>query len=149
MKNLISGAFAKTGLGLGVMLVAGLTGCSPEVPPQATASAVSVSEPPAAPVAVQDDYVYYPGYEVYYSSNRHEYRYQDGGSWVTRSTPPHVSADVLFASPSVRVDFHDSPERHHAEVVRSYPKNWRPAANAPDNRDDRKEGKDDDRKDRH
>jgi len=73
-----------------------------------------------------DDYVYYPGYEVYYSSNRHSYVYRDGRNWVTRPAPPRVAIDVLLASPSVRVDFHDAPAQHHANVVKSYPKNWRP-----------------------
>ena|SRR5256885_212767 len=77
-------------------------------------------------VVVQDDYVYYPGYQVYYSNNRHQYIYLEGSSWVTRPAPPHVSVDVLFASPSVRVDFHDSPAAHHSTIVRTYPKSWAP-----------------------
>ena len=71
----------------------------------------------------QDDHVYYPGYQVYYSNNRHQYIYRDGRSWVSRPAPPRVSADVLFTSPSVRLDFHDSPSIHHASVVKQYPKN--------------------------
>ena len=87
-------------------------------------------------VAMQDDYVYYPGYQVYYSSYRHQYVYQDGRSWVSRSVPPRVSADKLFASPSVKVDFHDSPANHHAEIVKQYPKQWAPASNG-DSHDER------------
>ena len=84
----------------------------------------------------EDDYDYYPGYEVYYARNRHEYVYREGNAWVHRPQPPGVSANVLLAAPSVRVDFHDSPERHHDAVVRSYPKNW----HQPDDKknDDRK-----------
>src|ERR1035437_1129239 len=70
-------------------------------------------EPPSvyveSEVVVQPEYVYYPGYQVYYSSNTRQYVYLDGRSWVSRPAPPRVSADVLFASPSVRLDFHDSP----------------------------------------
>ncbi len=77
-------------------------------------------------VAVQPDYVYYPGYEVYYSGNTRQYVYRDGRSWVSRGAPPRVSADVLFASPSVRLDFHDHPSNHHATVARQYPRNWAP-----------------------
>lgn len=73
---------------------------------------------------VRDDYLYYPGQQVYYSSNRRQYIYQDGGAWVTRSSPPRVSAGVLLASPSVRLDFHDSPQSHHSSVVRQYPRQW-------------------------
>lgn len=95
------------------------------------------------PVAVEDDYVYYPGYQVYYSSNRHQYVYRDGRSWVSRPAPPRVSADVLFASPSVRVDFHDSPANHHAQVVKQYPKHWAPAES---NRGNQTQGRGDDKK---
>lgn len=73
-------------------------------------------------VAAQDDYVYFPDYQVYYSGYRHQYVYLDGRSWVSRPAPPHVSANVLFASPSVKVDFHDSPANHRAEMVRQFPK---------------------------
>ena len=89
------------------------------------------------------DYVYYPGYEIYYSSSHHNYRFRDGNAWVTRSAPPHVSVDVLFAAPSVRMDFHDAPERHHENIIRSYPKNWAPPGKGRGDRDERK----DDRKD--
>ena len=77
-------------------------------------------------VVVQDDYVYYPGYQVYYSSNRRQYIYPEGRSWVSRPVPPRVSVNALFASPSVRLAFHDSPANHHATVVRQYPRQWAP-----------------------
>jgi hypothetical protein len=76
-------------------------------------------------VVVHGGYVYYPGYQVYYSSNTRQYVYQEGSAWVTRPTP-HVSVDVLFASPSVTLDFSDAPAAHHATVVKQYPKNWAP-----------------------
>jgi hypothetical protein len=82
-------------------------------------------------VVVQDDYVYYPGYEVYYSNSRRQYTYRDGRSWVWRPAPPRVSAEVLLASPSVRLDFHDAPSVHHAKVVRQYPKHWAPPGPGP------------------
>ena len=90
--------------------------------------------------AVQDDYVYYPGYQVYYSSNRRQFTYLEGRSWVSRPAPPRVSVDVLFASPSVRLDFHDSPANHHASVVRQYPKDWAPPGSSPGNKEGRDEG---------
>jgi len=102
-----------------------------------------------AGVVVQDDYVYYPGYQVYYSSNRRQYIYLEGRSWVTRPAPPHVSVDVLFASPSVRLDFHDSPSIHHASVVRQYPKHWAPPKSGPNHGEgNRNDGKENDRGDR-
>ena len=78
-------------------------------------------------VVVQDDYVYYPDYECYYSVSRHQYAYREGNAWVSRPAPRGVSVNVLMASPSVRMDFHDLPAQHHASVVKQYPKNWKPS----------------------
>ena len=81
-------------------------------------------------VTFEDDYDYYPGYETYYSRNRHEYVYREGNVWVRRPEPRGVSASVFLAAPSVRLDFHDSPEQHHRTVIQSYPKTWkRPEVN--------------------
>ena len=88
-------------------------------------------------VIVQNDYVYYPGYEVYYSGSRREYVYLEGRSWVSRPAPLHVSVDVLFASPSVRLGFHDSPSFHHEAVIRQYPRHWAPPGSSHGNRDGR------------
>jgi hypothetical protein len=77
-----------------------------------------------ATFAPQDDYVYYPQYNTYYSKHQHKYAYEDNGSWVSRSAPPNVSVDTFQASPSVDMDFHDSPANHHKDVVQKYPKNW-------------------------
>jgi len=107
---------------LGVALVFTLTGCVGYV--DTPGSAVVVASPA---VVVQDDYVYYPNYGIYYSSSLHQYAYLEGGAWVSRPGPRGVSVDVLLASPHVRMDFHDSPANHHAEVARQYPKNWKPA----------------------
>lgn len=76
-------------------------------------------------VVYDDDYDYYPGYEVYYARNHHEYVYRDGNRWVRSSTFPRASSRVLFSSPSVRLEFRDAPERHHDYVVRRYPHDWR------------------------
>jgi hypothetical protein len=97
-------------------------------------------------VVVQDDYVYYPQYEVYYSSSRHQYGYRDGNAWAWRPAPANVSLNVMLSSPSVHMDFHDSPERHHAAVVKSYPKNWHAPA-AKQSKDDHQKDKKDDGKD--
>jgi hypothetical protein len=104
-------------------------------------SPVVVVSPPAvvvaAPVVVaQDNYVYYPSYGVYYNTERHQYAYQDGGAWVSRPAPIGVSADVLLASPSVKMDFHDSPANHHADMARKYPKNYQ-AGHSEQGRDSR------------
>jgi hypothetical protein len=129
--------YSKIGFVFGTALLGALTGCIGYVdgPPQARVYAqpqpvyVQPAPPPPvyveSPVVVPDNYVYYPDYQVYYSGSRRQYVYLDGSAWVTRPSP-RVSVDLLFASPSVRLGFHDSPASHHAAVVRQYPKHWAP-----------------------
>ena len=126
----------KIGFVFGVALLGVLTGCvGYDDRPHHTR--VYGAPPPdyVETVVVQDDYVYYPSYQVYYSSYRHQYIYLDGRSWVSRPAPPRVSVDVLFRSPSVRLDFHDSPSVHHSQVIRQYPKHWSPPGHGKDDRD--------------
>jgi hypothetical protein len=99
--------------------------------------------PPVATVVVQDDYVYYPNYGVYYSQSRGQYAYQENGAWVSRPAPSGVTVDMLQASPSVKMSFHDSPANHHAEVVRQYPKNWTPPPSKQGNKDNQKDDNED------
>ena len=123
-----------------------LTGCLMETS-QRGYSMARPARVSAQPVTVvQDDYVYYPGYEVYYSSNRRQYTYRDGSAWVTRPTPPRVQADVLFASPSVHLDFHDAPALHHENIVQTYPRNWSPPGKGPAAKPETKDERKDDRK---
>ena len=122
----------------GLALLGLLTGCVGYVDgPRAGVYAPPPSVYVEAGVAAQDDYIYYPAYQVYYSTYRRQYVYLHGRTWVSRPTPPRVSVNVLFASPSVRVDFHDSPANHHAEVVRQYPKHWSPDPKRGDRDDHR------------
>jgi hypothetical protein len=140
------------GFVLGIAFVSALTGCVGYVhgPRHETAY---VPPPPvyveSGVVAWHEDYVYYPGYQVYYSGHSRQYVYLEGRSWVSRPAPPRVSVDVLFASPSVRLDFHDSPSIHHAAVVREYPKHWAPpGASSEHGKEDKNHGKGNDRSDR-
>jgi len=126
----------KAGFVLGAVLLVTLTGC------------VAYVDGPRAGIQVepyvfvtQDDYVYYPGYEVYYSSSRRQYAYLEGGAWVSRPAPRGVSVNVLLASPSVRMDFHDSPAHHHAAMVRKYPRNWAPPGSNQGQKENRKDDK--------
>lgn len=68
--------------------------------------------------------MYYPNYEVYYGRNHRQYVYRDGNAWVSRPVPAGVQVDMLLTSPSVRVNFHDPPARHHSAIARTYPRNW-------------------------
>ncbi len=98
-----------------------LTGCVGYV--QGPSAGVYV----APAVVVQDDYVYYPNYGVYYNQSRGQYAYQENGAWVNAPAPRGVSVDAMLASPSVKMNFHDAPANHHAAVVQQYPKNWKPS----------------------
>jgi hypothetical protein len=111
----------KAGFVLGAILLATLTAPAS----YADGLQVGVTVEPNAVVA-QDNYVYFPSYGVYYNSHRHQYAYQENGAWVSRRAPHGVSVAVLQASPSVKMDFHDSPANHHAATVQKYPKNWAP-----------------------
>jgi hypothetical protein len=134
----------KVGLALAAAFLVALTGCVGYVDgPRAGVYA----EPSV--VVVQDDYVYYPNYEVYYSSSRHQYAYREGNAWVARPAPRGVSADGLRTSPSVKMDFHDSPANHHEAVVKQYPKNWKPSGAHQDQKENRKDDKRDEQGDNH
>jgi hypothetical protein len=125
----------KAGFALCAVLLTTVTGCVGYV--DGPRARVYVAPPMVeSPVVVEDDYVYYPDYEVYYSGSRRQYFYMDGGAFVSRPAPRGVSVDVLFASPSVRMNFHDSPAFHHAEIVRQYPSHRRPAGQKENQRDD-------------
>jgi hypothetical protein len=145
-KGLLAKA-GQAGTVLGAALLTTLTGCVAYVDPPRAEVAYVGPPPVEAAVVIQDDYVYYPGYDVYFNSYRHLYYWQEGGVWVSRPSPRGVSVNVLFASPSVRMDFHDSPAHHHAEVVRRYPRSWAPPGGnrgqrdgRPDDRREEREG---------
>lgn len=82
----------------------------------------------APAVVMEDNYVYYPSYGIYFNSGRNQYAYLQGGAWVWAPAPSGVSVDILLASPSVRMNFHDSVANHHAATLRMYPRNWRPSS---------------------
>jgi hypothetical protein len=124
------------GLVLGATLLVSLTGCVAYVDRPAEGS---VYVEPNATFAVQDDYVYYPDYECYYSVSRHQYAYREGNAWVARPAPRGVTVNVLMASPSVHMNFHDSPANHHAAVVQQYPKSGKPSGSNQRTKEDRKD----------
>jgi hypothetical protein len=130
--------FFKTNMGgfvVCITLLGTLTGCVGYV--EAPQAGVYV----APAVVAQDDYVYYPNYGVYYSHSHNQYAYQDNGAWVSRPAPQGVSVQVLMASPSVKMDFHDAPANHHAAVVQQYPKNWKPFASKQGEKENQKNDK--------
>jgi hypothetical protein len=132
----------KVGFVLGAVLLTACVGYADGLRIGIAAPPVVVIAPPVvvAPVVViQDDYVYYPNYAIYYNSHRHQYAYLENGAWILAPAPQGVSVDVLLASPSVNMDFHDSPAKHHAEMVQQYPKNWKPSGANREQKEDRKD----------
>ena len=126
-------SFILLGAAVGALLLAGCATSSPPPRPVARTSAVIIGE---------DDYDYYPGYEVYYSRTHNYYYYRDGSSWVRRNDPPR---NWVRGSSSVHVHFNDEPDRHHAEIVRQYPRNWRAPDRDHDGHDARHDRDDHDR----
>jgi hypothetical protein len=113
----------KAGVILNTVLLMALTGWVSDANGQSIQITVPAPVVVVSPVVVaQDNYVYYPNYAVYYNTSRHQYAYMDGGAWVLRPAPMGVSADVLLASPSVKMDFHDSPAKHHAAMAKKFPR---------------------------
>ncbi|MEZ0218162.1 MAG: hypothetical protein ACAH89_13580 [Rariglobus sp.] len=103
------------------MLLPLFTGCIVQEPRRYPEPRTVVVQPA---IVIVDDYDYYPSYGVYYSRNRREYVYLDGGRWVRSPEPRGVTVQVLLSTPTVRMGFRDAPEHHHSAVVQSYPKNW-------------------------
>jgi len=142
----------KVGFVLGAVLLAALTenaGYAGGVSIGIDVAPIVVAPPViVAPVVVQDDYVYYPDYDVYYDSGRHQYYYLRGDAWVWAPAPEGVTVDVLLASPSAHMDWHDSPANHHVEMRQKYPRDWKPADVHQDRKEDAKDvAPKDDRKD--
>jgi hypothetical protein len=76
-------------------------------------------------VAIEDTYLYYPDYEIYYNPARRQYVFFDGRSWIASPVPPRDYARGLRRAPHVEIYLQDSPEYYHREVVRDYPRRWR------------------------
>jgi hypothetical protein len=88
---------------------------------------LSLAPPAGDPTGeVPDDCLYYPGFGIYYSNNLHQYLSRQQDAWLTQPTPFSVPPEVLIASPSVHLDFHDHPARHHQETMQRYPEDWSP-----------------------
>ena len=130
----------KAGCVLGTVLLLTLTGCVGYVEGPRAGVYVEPAVQVDAGFVGQDDYVYYPGYQMYYGSRSHQWYDREGSSWVAHPEPREVSVDALRSAPSVKMDFHDSPANHHAAVVQKYPKNWAPSGShqgqKPNQKDD-------------
>jgi hypothetical protein len=138
-KNNYPSTGAMAGLAASAVLALFASGCVSSDPGYGRSYGHYRSGQPQTVVVRGGYYDYYPAYGVYYSRNRHEYVYRDRNRWVRHSRPGGISLDVLLASPSVRVDFHSEPWRHHDYVVRRYPRNWHPDDRGRRHHDDRRD----------
>jgi hypothetical protein len=129
----------QSGFMLGAVLLAALAGGAGAAYGQNIVVTLPVPVVVAPAVVVQEDYVYYPNYGTYYNSHSHQYYFLRGDVWVTQAAPEGVSAEVLLASPSVNMDFHDSPERHHADMMKKYPHDWKRDGAQQDRKEDRRD----------
>jgi len=120
----------QAGLALGVLLLLATAGCS-DSPAWGGWSNHPTLARLQASRGVQRNWVYYPTYETYYSSNYQEYVYRltffsGQTAWVTSAEPmAPVTPEMLQATPAVDMQFHDSPSSHHAEIAKAFPKDWR------------------------
>ena len=143
MSHRISHTAGWAGLVVAGALAAPFTGYANDLPHDRTDRQEGVERRAQAALVVEDDYDYYPGYEIYYNRSRHEYVYRDGEAWVRRPAPPSVAVETLTAAPSVHLDFHDAPEGHHDSIAQRYPKHWAPPGKDHDDKGEHKgEGKD-------
>jgi len=110
--------------GLGLLVLTLLAGCA-DTPTWSSMSVVPSSAQLQAVRGRAPSYVYFARYEIYFERTLRQYTYVEGNAWVTRSEPPPgVPVALLEASPSVALNYSDTPQRHHAAVVSSYPRNW-------------------------
>ena len=114
--------FLPAGVIAGTCLLTALTGCM--TAGSGPSSHLPARPPVSASLMIDDDYDYYPRYEIYYSRRRNEYVYRDANAWVRRSDLRGITLAMLDSGPVVRMDFHDSPEFHHGSIVQSFPRNW-------------------------
>lgn len=133
------------GLLAGTVLLTALAGCM-------TAGSGRSARYPTRPAVqatlmVEDDYDYYPRYEIYYSRRRNEYVYRDANAWVRRSDLQGITLAMLESGPVVRMDFHDSPEFHHGSIVQSFPRNWEQPGHQRDGKNHHRDEKRDEKKD--
>jgi len=118
----LAGCRFRHGLGLGLLILA--AGCS-GTPRWGAWSSHPTSAQIVAVLGQLDSYVYYPGYEIYFNRTKEQYVFRSDRAWVAQPEPPvDVNGVDLLASPSVAMTFSDAPERHHAAVVRAYPRYW-------------------------
>jgi hypothetical protein len=104
-KNVIIG-------GLGALTLLGLSGCATNGDPFSGLTRILSFPGYVNREVVQNEYLYYPEYDLYYNRNSQQFLSVENNRWVTRNHPRNVSAERVFASRSVRIDGYSTPEQH-------------------------------------
>lgn len=99
--------------GLSAVAILGAVGCT-YTDRQNDGYAVST---PNTHTVAQQDYVYYPTHNVYYSRGADNFRVYEGNRWVTVNTPRNVNRQRVLATESVSIAQYGTPERHYTEYV--------------------------------
>ncbi len=99
--------------GLSAIAILGAAGCTYT---DRQHDGYAVSGPNTHTVA-QQDYVYYPTHNVYYSRGADNFRVYEGNRWVTVTTPRNVNRQRVLATESVSIAQYGTPERHYTEYV--------------------------------
>lgn len=70
----------------------------------------------------QDSFLYFPDYKFYYNSRTSQYIYLSSGRWIYDAMPPPlVSVKDIPKARSMKMRFHDNPERHYDVDAMEYP----------------------------
>ncbi|AOS46209.1 hypothetical protein Verru16b_03306 [Lacunisphaera limnophila] len=111
--------------GGGLLVLAGLLAGCTGFPQAGPGSYYPTPTELQARLELEERYVYFPGYEIYYNRTQGYYVYRTHGGWVDEfELPLEVDRQEMLASPFAAMSFHDHPEAHHEQVVRDYPRNW-------------------------
>lgn len=117
--------------GLGAIALLAVSGC---VTNEDAAGGVAVFGNPGyqTRTVVQNDYFYFPDYDIYYNRASGEFLSVENGRWTSRNRPLNVPVNRLLASRAVSVNTYISPQHHREVYLRRNVRQgrWQPASNA-------------------
>lgn len=112
-RNTIFNRFTLT-CGLGVIALTGLSGCVTNGNPLTGLSGLPEifdNQVYRDRAVVENEYLYYPEYDLYYDRDQREFLSVENDRWVTRNRPRNVSPDRVFTSRAVNLDGY-TPQQH-------------------------------------
>jgi hypothetical protein len=114
---------------IGVLFSFSFSGCTTNGNPLFSLPGIFGEAPYENRTTAQNQYLYYPDYDLYYNRNTGDFISFENNRWIARKSPRNVSSDRLFASRSVSLQGYDTPEQHRAMYYRQtrYENDGRPA----------------------